>query len=196
LDIKEAFKVYLRSTGGNIVSNMLKFVNLNEKYPQNHNICMSDLSRELVKIFNGKQFIVKKFKDAKSDILGKAIVTTYKIVDKIENDDKIKKTQSDKSKIKINKVSLKLINGTSAEDIVREEIREAEKLLKDDDILLIKDTDDENSYNQSEQEERELTLEEQIRIEHLENKQHGLQEITLERLKEELYNGKCLVICD
>jgi len=172
---------------------MLKFVNLNEKYPQNHNICMSDLSRELVKIFNGKQFIVKKFKDAKSDILGKAIVTTYKIVDKIENDNSIKKTPNDKSKMKINKVSLKLINGTSAEDIVRDEIREAEKLLKDDDILLIADDSEEN---ESEKEEREFTENEQMRMQHLENKQQGLQEITLERLKEELYNGKCLVICD
>ena len=197
LDIKEALKVYLKSTGGNIVSNMLKFVNLNEKYPQNHNICMSDLSRELVKIFNGKQFIVKKFKDAKSDILGKAIVTTYKIVDKIENDNSIKKTTNDKSKIKINKVSLKLINGTSAEDIVREEIRETEKLLKDDDILLIADNSEENEDSEeSEKEEREFTDHEQTRIEHLENKQQGLQEITLERLKEELYNGRYLVICD
>jgi len=195
LDIREALKVYLKSTGGNIVSNMLKFVNLNEKYPQNHNICISDLSRELVKIFNGKQFIVKKFKDAKSDILGKAIVTTYKIVDKIENDNSIKKTPNDKSKMKINKVSLKLINGTSAEDIVREEIREAEKLLKDDDILLIADNS-EGFEDNSDNEEREFTENEQMRIEHLENKQQGLQEITLERLKEELYNGKCLVICD
>ena len=174
---------------------MLKFVNLNEKYPQNHNICISDLSRELVKIFNGKQFIVKKFKDAKSDILGKAIVTTYKIVDKIENDNSIKKTPNDKSKMKINKVSLKLINGTSAEDIVRDEIREAEKLLKDDDILLIADNSEEIEDN-SDDEEREFTDHEQMRIQHLENKQQGLQEITLERLKEELYNGKCLVICD
>ena len=195
LDIKEALNVYLKSTGGNIVSNMLKFVNLNEKYPQNHNICISDLSRELVKIFNGKKFIVKKFKDAKGDILGKAIVTTYKIVDKIENDDDIKKTPDLKSKMKINKVSLKLINGTPVEDIVREEIRETEKLLKDDDILLIKDTSDnsDNSYNE---EERDFTLEEELRIEHLENKQKGLQEITLEKLKNELYNGKCLVIYD
>jgi len=197
LDIKEALKIYLKSTGGNIVSNMLKFVNLNEKYPQNHNICMSDLSRELVKIFNGKQFIVKKFKDAKSDILGKAIVTTYKIVDKIENDEKLKKTSNDKSKMKINKVSLKLINGTSAEDIVREEIRETEKLLKDDDILLIADNSEEKEIEyESDKEEREFTEHEQIRIKHLENKQQGLQEITLERLKEELYNGKCLVIWD
>ncbi len=195
LDIREALKVYLKSTGGNFVSNMLKFVNLNEKYPQNHNICISDLSRELVKIFNGKQFIVKKFKDAKSDILGKAIVTTYKIVDKIENDNSIKKTPNDKSKMKINKVSLKLINGTSAEDIVRDEIREAEKLLKDDDILLIADNSEEIEDN-SDNEEREFTDHEQMRIQHLENKQQGLQEITLERLKEELYNGKCLVICD
>jgi len=196
LDIKEALNIYLKSTGGNIVSNMLKFVNLNEKYPQNHNICMSDLSRELVKIFNGKQFIVKKFKDAKSDILGKAIVTTYKIVDKIENNNSIKKTTNDKSKMKINKVSLKLINGTSAEDIVREEIREAEKLLKDDDILLIANDNEGTEVTEENEEEREFTNHEQMRIEHLENKQQGLQEITLERLKEELYNGRYLVICD
>ncbi len=197
LDIKEAFKIYLKSTGGNIVSNMLKFVNLNEKYPQNHNICISDLSRELVKIFNGKRFIVKKFKDAKSDILGKAIITTYKIVDKIENDNTIKKTQNDKSKMKINKTSLKLINGTSPENIVREEIKETKKFLKDDDILLIADNSRKKEIeDDSDKEEREFTEQEQKRIEHLENKQQGLQEITLERLKEELYNGKCLIICD
>ena len=191
LDIREALNVYLRSTGGNIVSNMLRFVNLNEKYPQNHNICMSDLSRELVKIFNGKKFIVKKFKDAKGDILGKAIVNTYKIVDKIENNDNLKKTVDMESKLKINKVSLKLINGVPAEDIVRDEIRQAEKLIKDDDILLIEDKSEDGDI-----EEREFNLEEQLRITHLEGKQTGLQEITLERIKEELYNGKCLVICD
>ena len=42
LDIKEALDVYLRSTGGNIVSNILKYVNLNDKYPQNHNICITN----------------------------------------------------------------------------------------------------------------------------------------------------------
>ena len=190
LDIKEALKIYLKSTGGNIISNMLKFVNLNEKYPQNHNICMSDLSRELVKVFNGKQFIVKKFKDAKEDILGKVIINTYKIVDKIENNDKIKKNDDYESKMKINKVSLKLINGDLPEDIVRGEIRETEKALNNDDILLITKCDSE------EKKERDFTIQEELRIEHLEGKQKGLHEITIERLKEELYNGKYLVICD
>ena len=187
LDIKEALNVYLKSTGGNILSNILKFVNLNEKYPQNHNICMSDLSRELVKIFNGKKFIVRKFKNAKGDILGKVINNTYKIVDKIENDDTIKKTPDVKSKIKINNVSLKLIDGCSAEDIVRDEIKEKNNLLKDNEILLIEDDDDDDN---EEKEERDFNLEEQLRIEHLESKRQGLQEITIERLKEELYNGK------
>jgi hypothetical protein len=187
---------------------MLKYVNLNEKYPQNHNICITDLSRELVKIFNGKKFIVKKFKDAKGLILNKAILNTYKIVEKIENNKDIKKTPDHQSKMKINGVSLKLINGTSAEEIVREEIREQEKLLKDDDILLIVDEDDEDDEkidiledsqtDQSidEKKERDFTSGEQLRIRHLESKQQGLQEIAIERLKEELYNGKCLVICD
>ena len=92
--------------------------------------------------------------------------------------------------MKINKVSLKLINGISAEDIVREEINETEKMLKDDDILLIADNSQEKEIEyENNKEEREFTSEEINRIKHLENKQQGLQEITLERLKEELYNG-------
>jgi hypothetical protein len=187
LDMNEALSIYLKSTGGNILSNMLKYVNLNNKYPQNNNICMSDLSRELVKIFNGEKFVVKKFKNAKGDILCKVINNTHRIVDKIENDDKIKKTPDMKNKIKINNVTLQLIDGCPAEDIVREEIREKEKLLNDNNVLLIKNNkEDDKGKN----EERDFNLQEQIRIEHLEDKRDGLVEITLERLKEELYNGK------
>jgi len=39
-------------------------------------------------------------------------------------------------------------------------------------------------------EERDFTPEEIIRIEHLENKRDGLQEIAYEKIKDELYNGK------
>ena len=208
IDTKEALDVYLKSTGGNIVSNILKLINLNEKYPENHNICISDLSRELVKIFDGKKFIIKKFKNVKGDILGKVIKNTYRIVDKIENDKFIKKTPDIKSKMKINNVSLKLIDGCPAEDIVREEIRENEKLLKykaennknlKKQTKNIKNDDESESENENDdsdsEEEREFNLEELLRIEHLENKQPGLLEIALERLKEELYNGK-IIICE
>ena len=201
LDIKEALDIYMKSTGGNIISNMLKFVNLNEKYPQNHNICMTDLSRELVKIFNGKQFIIKKFKNAKGDILCKVIKNTYKLVDKIENNNSIKKTADVKKKMKINNVSLKLIDDYSAEDIVREEIREKEKLLLDkkikeeETIIVIEDNDTDNdSDSDTEEVERDFTLEEKLRIEHLEDKKKDLQAIAFERLKEELYNGKIIFI--
>jgi len=203
LDIKEALDIYMKSTGGNIISNMLKFVNLNEKYPQNHNICMTDLSRELVKIFNGKQFIIKKFKNAKGDILCKVIKNTYKLVDKIENNNSIKKTADVKKKMKINNVSLKLIDDYSAEDIVREEIREKEKLLLDkkikeeETIIVIEDNDtdtDNDSDSDVEEVERDFTLEEKLRIEHLEDKKKDLQAIAFERLKEELYNGKIIFI--
>lgn len=184
IDTKEALEVYLKSTGGNIISNILKLINLNEKYPQNHNICISDLSRELVKIFDGKKFTIHKFKNIKNDILSKIINNTHKIVDKIENDKFIKKNSDVKSKIKINNVSLKLIEGYPAEDIVREEITEKDKLLKYD----------KKSKTESEsEEERDFNLEERMRIEHLENKQIGLLEIALEKLKNELYNGKIIV---
>jgi hypothetical protein len=183
IDTKEALDVYLKSTGGNIISNILKLINLNEKYPQNHNICISDLSRELVKIFDGKKFIIRKFKNIKSDIICKLIKNTYKLVDKIESDKFIKKTTDVKSKMKINNVSLKLIEGFSPEDIVREEIKEKEKLLKYEN----------NDTEINSDEERDFNLEERLRIAHLENKQAGLLEIALERLKDELYNGKIII---
>lgn len=62
LDIREAMNIYLKSTGSNIIPNMLNYINLNKNYPENHNICMTDISREIVKIHNGKKYIYKKFK--------------------------------------------------------------------------------------------------------------------------------------
>jgi hypothetical protein len=184
MDSNEALNVYMRSTGGNILSNVLKYINLNEKYPQNHNIYITDLSRELVKIFNGKKFIIKKFKNAKEFILGKVVRNTHKLVDKIKNDRNIKITLEIAKKLKINEISVMLIDGCSADDIVREEIRETEKALEN-----YKNPD--NNSNKSKK-ERDFNLAERIRIEHLESKQKGLQEITFERIKEELYNGKSL----
>jgi len=196
IDTKEALDVYLKSTGGNIISNILKLINLNEKYPENHNICISDLSRELVKIFDGKNFIIKKFKNVKGDILGKLVKNTYKIVDKIENDELIKKTPDVKSKMKINGVSLKLIDGCPPEEIVRDEAKEKAKMLKCEAKKNNNSKKNNNKYSDSDDEEEiEFNLEELLRIEHLENKQSGLLEIALERLKEELYNGK-IIICE
>jgi hypothetical protein len=127
----------------------------------------------------------------------KLIKNTHKIVNKIENDKFIKKTPDIKTKMKINNVSLKLIDGCPPKDIVREEIKEKEKSLKYNktntdvikDNIMNTDTDSDND------EIREFNIEELLRIEHLESKQPGLLEIAIERLKEELYNGK-LLICE
>ena len=176
LNMEEVLNIYLKSTGSNILSNILKHVNLNDKYPENNNICITDLSRELVKIFNGKKFITKKFKNAKYDILCKVINNTYKIVDKFEITSK-----NIKSKLKINDISLKLIDGYSAEDIVRDEIKENKKLITNGDKFEQDEEDDE---------EIKFNLDEQFRIEYLKGKQIKLQEITMEKIKEELYNGR------
>lgn len=121
LDLADAIKLYLKSTGGNIVPNMLKFINLNEKYPENHNICITDISREIVKMHNGKKFIYKKFKNAKHDILDKVVNHIKKLVDKYENNDAYKKSQDINSKLKINNNSLKLICGQDIEETDSEE---------------------------------------------------------------------------
>jgi hypothetical protein len=199
IDSQEAIDVYMKSTGGNILSNVLKLINLNKRYPQNHNICITDLSREIVRIFNGDKFVTKKFKSIKDFLMSKVIGNTHKIVDKIENDVKIKKTPHVKSKIKINGVSVKLIDGIPAEDIVREEIREKEKLLtnKSEKVLVLEDNkkllDNSDISDNDEKRERDFTLEELIRIENLEEKRKGLQEISIEKIKDELYNGKILL---
>ena len=193
LNLPDAVKQYLISTGGNIASNMLKYINLNEKYPENHNICITDISRELVKIHNGKKFVTKKFKNVKNDIMTNVVKNTRKLVDNYEKDDKIKKSNDIKTKIKINDVSLKLIDGMSGEDIVREEIREMQKLLnykkKSKNNIINGEDDDSES-----EEEREFTFDERLRIEHLDKKREGLQIKTFDNLKEELYNARELLV--
>ena len=189
LNLTDAIKSYLKSTGGNIISNMLSYINLNEQYPENQNICMTDLSREIVKIHNGKKFVYKKFKNVKDEILTKIVKNTRKIVNKYENDETLKKSADTKSKLKINDVSLKIIDGISAEDIVREEIKEKEKLLIKNKIVEI---NGKNEDSESE-EERDFTLEERLRIEHLDKKRDGMQKKTFENIKDELYNARTLL---
>ena len=115
LNLVDAITSYLKSTGGNIASTMLKYINLNKDYPENNNICITDLSREIVKIHDGKKFVYKKFKNVKNDILGKVLKNTRKIVNKFEDDKNIKRSEDTKTKIKINDISLKLIDGVSGE---------------------------------------------------------------------------------
>ena len=186
LNLTDAMKSYLKSTGGNIASNMLSYINLNKDYPENNNICMTDMSREIVKMHNGKKFVYKKFKNVKGDILNKVVGNTRKLINKYKNDESLKKSNDTKNKLKINDVSLKIIDGISAEDIVREEINENEKHLIKNKIKC------ENENSESE-EEREFTFEERLRIEHLEKKREGMQKITYENIKDGLYNAKELM---
>ena len=190
LNLVDAMKSYLKSTGGNIASNMLNYINLNKDYPENNNICITDLSREIVKIHNGEKFVYKKFKNVKDDILNKIVKNTRKIVNKYETDENFKKSADTKNKLKINDISLKIIDGISAEDIIRDEIKEQEK-------LLIKNNNGNNkNKNDSESEsevEREFTLEERLKIDHLEKKRDGMQKKTFENIKDGLYNAKELM---
>ena len=192
LNLPETVKQFLISTGGNIASNMLKYINLNEKYPENHNICITDMSRELVKIHNGKKFVTKKFKNVKNDIMTNVVKNTRKLMDNYEKDDKFRKSNDIKTKIKINDVSLKLIDGMSREDIVREEIRETQKLSNYKNNSK-KDINNSENNDSSTEEERDFTFDERLRIEHLDKKREGLQIKTFENLKEELYNARELL---
>jgi hypothetical protein len=133
---------------------------------------MSDLARENVKIHNGKKFVTKKFKTVKNDILNVLSGHINNMCDNYIEDPKIKKNDDILSKIKINDISVKLIND---DDIT--------PLLKDNDI----DSDDESDID-------DLNAEQERKLTHYENKRQGLQEITIIKLKDELYNNRDLIV--
>jgi hypothetical protein len=205
LNILDAMKVYLKSTGGNIIANMLKYINLNVNYPENNNICISDLSREIVKMHNGKKYIYKKFKNAKYDIVDKVVDNINGIVNKYK-DGNYKKSLDINSKLNINQTSLKLILGEELEEIDsdNEEIDSDNEIDSDfnsnyndnhskntQDIIDNLNNMDENTRKMIEKREKENKKKIiHANIEHLNSKREGLQQITFEKLKEELYNGK------
>ena len=175
----EMMNIYLKSTGGNIFSNMLKYLNFNPNYPENFNILMSDLARENVKIHNGKKFVTKKFKTVKNDILNVLGGHISHMCDNYIEDPKIKKNDDILSKMKINDISVKLINDDDITPLLKDK-KEAEC----EDYV---DSDDESDID-------DLTTEQQRKLTHYENKRQGLQEITIIKLKDELYNNRDLVV--
>ena len=80
----------------------------------------------------------------------------------------------------------------SREDIVREEIRETQKLSNYKNNSK-KDINNSENNDSSTEEERDFTFDERLRIEHLDKKREGLQIKTFENLKEELYNARELL---
>jgi hypothetical protein len=169
LDIVKMMDIYLKSTGGNILSNILKYINFNPDYPENYNIMISDLAREIVKIYNGQKFVSKKFKNVKDELINILSNHVTNMCDSYMQNSKIKKNTYILEKIKINNISVKLINDECIEDLIRDKP---------------KDNNDEISDELDEQTVK--------KIEHLESKREGLKEITIEKLKDELYNGKIL----
>ena len=196
LDLSKLMEVYLKSTGGNIIANMLKYINLNPEHPEFNSIYMSDLAREIVKIHDGKKFVSKKFKIIKDLIINKVSGNINKICDKFLEDITLKKNQDILNKMHINEVSLKLINGCDAEEIVREEIKQQEKLIEFEKQKLIKNTSNQTKNNitieSDTEDECDMTETELNRVKHLEDKKDGLIQITTDKIKDELYNNKSL----
>jgi len=178
-DLIEMMNIYLKSTGGNIFANILKYLNFNPNYPENFNILMSDLARENVKIHNGKKFVTKKFKTVKNDILNVLSSHITSMCDNYIEDPKIKKNDDILSKMKINDISVKLINDDDITPLLKDK-----KDVECDDYI---DSDDELDID-------DLTTEQERKLTHYENKRQGLQDITIIKLKDELYNNRDLIV--
>jgi hypothetical protein len=162
---------------------MLVYLNLNKKYPQNNNICITDFARDKIKIYDGNNFIYDKYENVKDKILTNVIKNTRKIINKYENNDNIKKCKNTINKLKINDVSLKLIDDYTGEQIVTEEIIKQENFNK-----LIK------NENSEEKNIRDFTFDERMRIKNLDNKKNGLQKKVFENMKIDLYNSRNNII--
>jgi hypothetical protein len=181
-NLVEMMSVYLKSTGGNIFSNMLKFINFNPSFPENFNILMSDLARENVKIYNGKKFVTKKFKNVKTDILNVLSSHICSMCDDYIDDPNTKKSEDILNKMKINDISVKLINNDDITPLL------IKNKSNDNDSEQKTDVEGENDT------EGELDAEGEKKLIHYESKRQGLQEITIEKLKDELYNNRGLVL--
>jgi hypothetical protein len=180
-NIKDMMNNFTKSTGGNIYPNMLRYINLNPNFPENNNICMTDLAREIVKIYNGTKFVSKKFKNVKDEILNTINNHIMNMCDTYMEDPKIKKTENILKIIKTNNISTKLINNDDITPLLT--IKKIKN--KDENTLLNSSDDDSVSEYLDEAGEKEL-----IR---LENKRQGLQEITINKIKDELYNNRDLI---
>jgi hypothetical protein len=221
-DLVEMMNVYLKSTGGNIFSNMLKYINFNPKHPENFNILMSDLARENVKIHNGKKFITKKFKNVKNDILNVLSCHINSMCDNYIENPNIKKNNDVISKLKINDISVKLINNDDISPLLKisnkfnkstksTETKLLESKNKSNECDKSNKSDKSNRSNKSNRSEKsngsifkknykseensdsELNSEEKINLEYYEKKREGLREIATEKIKDELYNNRDII---
>jgi hypothetical protein len=190
-DLIEMMNIYLQSTGGNICPNIIKYLNFNPKFPQNFNISMGDLSRENVRIYDGKKFITKKFKNVKSDILNSVDSHIQSMRDSYMKNPKTSKSNDILGKIKINDISLKLITNDDITPLLTIKREKKDKIIK----IAKKKVDDDN-YTDTETDSSDdeyLDYEGEKKLAYYENKREGLQEITTQKLKEELYNNRALV---
>jgi len=191
LDLIEMMNIYLKSTGGNIFPNMLRYINLNPNFPQNFNILMGDFARENVKVHDGKKFVTKKFKNIKNDILNVLNNHITNMCDTFIENPKIKKTDNVLSKMKINNISVKLINNDDITPLLRQE------MIKNVNIPLQnmngKDNKDNEGGEGSEEDIDYLDPEAEKKLAHYETKRQGLQDITEQKLKDELYNNRDMV---
>jgi hypothetical protein len=185
-NIIEMMNNFLKSTGSNIYPNMIKYINLNPNFPENNNICISDLAREIVKIYNGKKFVSKKFKNVKYEILNTINNHITNMCYSYMQNPKTKKSENILSVIKTNKISAKLINNDDITPLLTIKKENKKKII---DINTNKDNNDNNDTSESEY----LDDEGEKKLLYYENKRQGLQEMTLDKLKDELYNNRDLV---
>jgi hypothetical protein len=182
----EMMNVFLKSTGGNIMPNMLKYLNFNPNYPENYNILISDLARENVQIHNGKKFVTKKFKTVKDEILNVLSGHINNMCSSYMSNPKIKKNTNILSKININNISVKLINNDDITPLLKNKKVKEIAYGSNDNISNNGDEDDDIDDDLDDEAQRKLV--------YFENKRQGLQEIAILKLKDELYNNRDLVL--
>jgi hypothetical protein len=201
----EMMNNYLKSTGGNIFPNFLKYLNFNPNFPENFNISMGDLARENVQIHNGEKFVTKKFKNVKNDILNVLGGHITNMCDRYIKNPKIKKNKDVLSKMKINDISIKLITNDDITPILRIDNIKIDKVKKIKNNSELKNGNFNDNYNEIENDyntDSEVSDDSDIdylddvqqkKLLHYEEKRIGLQEITINKLKDELYNNRDMV---
>ena len=149
---------------------------MNVNHPENHNIYMSDLAREIVKILVGEKFVSRHFDDVKDNIIQTLFEHVFEFINKHEADKITNKAK--KTKIDSNIISMRLIENTQPEQIVMETRLAASG----------------NENEKPKLKNFEPTLDEAKEIQNYSKKTIALQKRTETTIKEQLYDDKEIVI--
>ena len=143
IDDKVFLDAFLKSTGAKIPEKIIEGIHFNKKYPEYKNIYISDINREKVMIYNGKNWILTPGYNLTSNLLDKSICFSENKYECITTKDITKDIINERNKKKI-------INGLKIMELMKEFDSDEQD---EDGNTITKDDKDRRNYLRNKAEE-------------------------------------------